>query len=209
MLGARESPERMRIKTFKPGEPRGDRARHLDTDALERGLDPLARPPRTLPRDAGHVSLVVRRLEDGTREILDRTRLSLEEGVPGDDWSRRPPRDPEAQLAVMCTPLAELIANGQPLTTFGDNLFVELDLSAGNLPTGTRLAVGGAEVEVTPKPHNGCSKFDARFGNDALRFVQAPATRAENRRGIYWRVVAEGEVAAGDAVRVLFRPKSG
>lgn len=198
----------MQIKTFKPGEPRGERARHLDTDALERGLMQLVGPSRSTPRDSGRVSLLVRRLGDGTREILDRTRLTVDDGVPGDDWSRRPPRDPDAQLAVMCTPVAELIANGQPLTTFGDNLFVDLDLSAGNLPTGTRLVVGTAEVEVTPKPHNGCSKFDVRFGNDALRFVQAPATRSENRRGIYWKVVREGEVAAGDFVHVLFRPTS-
>ncbi len=105
----------------------------------------------------------------------------------------------------MWTGIARLIANGQPLTTFGDNLFVELDLSAANLPTGTRLAVGRAIVEVTPKPHNGCSKFDARFGNDALCFVQAPATRADNRRGIYWKVVTEGEVSVGDSIRVLSR----
>ena len=98
------------------------------------------------------------------------------------------------------------MATSPGVTTFGDNLFVELDLSAANLPTGTRLAVGEAIVEVTPKPHNGCSKFDARFGNDALRFVQAPATRPENRRGIDWKVVTAGEVAVGDAVRVLLRP---
>jgi MOSC domain-containing protein YiiM len=63
----------------------------------------------------------------------------------------------------MCTRVAELIANGQPLVVFGDNLFVELDLSGKNLPTGTRLRVGGALVEVTPKPHNGCRTFNARF----------------------------------------------
>lgn len=108
----------------------------------------------------------------------------------------------------MQTSIARLIANGQAMTTFGDNLFVELDLSAANLPTGTRLAVGESIVEVTPKPHNGCSKFEARFGRDALRFVQAPATRPENRRGIYWKVVTEGEVAVGDAVRVLHRPQA-
>ena len=67
-------------------------------------------------------------------------------GVPGDDWSRRPPRDPEAQLAVMNTRIAELIANGQALVTFGDNLFVELDLAAAKLPTGTRIQVGRAGV---------------------------------------------------------------
>ncbi len=194
----------MAEKTFKPGEPLGDPARHVSLAALEAAF--AARPGA--PREAGTVSLVVRRLADGRREAPARVRLSREEGVPGDDWQSRPPRDPEAQLAVMQTAVARLIANGQPLTTFGDNLFVDLDLSAANLPTGTRLAVGEAIVEVTPKPHNGCSKFDTRFGNDALRFVQAPATRPENRRGVYWKVVTPGEVAVGDPVRVLQRGPS-
>ena len=86
----------------------------------------------------------MRRHPDGGRETLDRVALSTEEGVPGDGWSRRPPRDPQAQLAVMRRDVAELIANGQPLTLFGDNLFVDLDLSAANLPVGTRLRAGGA-----------------------------------------------------------------
>ena len=191
----------MAEKHWKPGEPKGDATQHLPGEILEARL-------RERPADAlepGRVSLIVRRLDDGTRETLERALLSREEGIPGDDWQKRPPRDPEAQLAVMQTSVARLIANGQPLTTFGDNLFVELDLSAANLPTGTRVAVGQAIVEVTPKPHNGCSKFDARFGHDALRFVQAPATRAENRRGSYWRIVTAGEVAVGDLVRVLHR----
>lgn len=191
----------MAEKIWKSKEPRGDPARHLPGDVLEAKL-------REQPgdgRESGRVTLIVRRLDDGTRETLERAQLSREEGVPGDDWRKRPPRDPEAQLAVMQTSVAKLIANGQPLTTFGDNLFVELDLSAANLATGTQLAVGQAIVEVTPKPHDGCSKFDARFGHDALRFVQAPATRAENRRGIYWKVVTPGEVSVGDPIRVLSR----
>jgi MOSC domain-containing protein YiiM len=102
--------------------------------------------------------------------------------------------------------VAELIANGQPLTLFGDNLFVDLDLSAENLPEGTRLRVGEAEVVMTAEPHNGCKKFDGRFGRDALRFVQAKPTRYSNLRGVYWRVIAAGEAAVGDAVRVLSRP---
>jgi hypothetical protein len=72
--------------------------------------------------------------------------------VPGDAWSRRPPRDPEAQLAVMRRAVAELIANGQPPSRFGDNLYVDLDLSAPNLPVGTRLRVGEALVEMTAEP---------------------------------------------------------
>lgn len=132
-------------------------------------------------------------------------RLSPDEGVPGDGWSRRPPRDPEAQLAVMRRDVAELIANGQPLSLFGDNLLVDLDISAANLPAGTRLRVGAALVEVTAKPHNGCVKFKGRFGPDALHFVQATPTRNQNLRGIYWRVVAPGEAGVGDQIEVIFR----
>jgi hypothetical protein len=40
-----------------------------------------------------------------------------------------------------------LIANRQPLGLFGDSLFLELDLSRENLPTGSRLRIGGATLE--------------------------------------------------------------
>ena len=101
--------------------------------------------------------------------------------------------------------IAKLIANGQPLTLFGDNLFVDLDVSASSLPFGTRLRVGKAVVEMTPKPHDGCYKFNERFGNDALKFVQEKTTRHQNRRGVYWKVIDSGEVCVGSAVEVLSR----
>jgi MOSC domain-containing protein YiiM len=147
----------------------------------------------------------VRRRADGVRETPDQVRLSTEEGVPGDGWSERPPRDPNAQLAVMRCDVAELIAGGQSLTLFGDNLFVDLDLSAANLPHGTRIRVGEALVEVTPKPHDGCRKFAQRFGLDGLRFVQAPTTRDQNLRGSYWKVLEPGRAEVGAAIRVLSR----
>lgn len=181
--------------------PQGDVACHRPLAELEAGLRAMS----ASPKDVGRLMLIVRRRPDGTRETPGRVRIMAEEGVPGDGWARRPPRELAAQLAVMRREVAELIANGQPLTLFGDNLFVELDISTGNLPAGTRLRVGGAVVEVTPKPHNGCRKFQARFGTDALRFVQAPATREQNLRGIYWRVVEAGEVDVGAEVRVLSR----
>ena len=181
--------------------PPGDPERHLTQAELAAGLGALAVPPA----DSGRVALIVRRRPDGVRETPGQTRLTPEEGVPGDGWSRRPPRDPEAQLAVMRRDVAELIANGQPLTVFGDNLFVDLDVAAASLPLGTRLQVGSAVVEVTPKPHDGCLKFKQRFGQDALRFVQAKPTRDQNRRGIYWKVVESGEVAVGAPIRLISR----
>jgi MOSC domain-containing protein YiiM len=182
--------------------PAGDASTHLPfTELAERW-----RTLTSASRDQGRLALIVFRRADGARETPAATHLTLDEGVPGDDWCRRPPRDPEAQLAVMRHDVARLIANGQPLTVFGDNLFVELDISAGNLPTGTRLRVGSALVEVTPKAHTGCRKFNGRFGNDALRFVADKATRDQNFRGIYWKVVEPGDVRVGDPFRVLSRP---
>ena len=159
------------------------------------------------PRDHGRLRFIVCRHAPGNHESLPRVELSREHGVPGDSWNRDIPLNPEAQLAVMNVHIATLIANGQPLTTPGDNLFVDLDISTANLPTGTRLRVGGALLEVTPKPHNGCAKFAARFGRDALRFVNDAPTRHLNLRGIYWRVIESGEAAVECPITVLSRPE--
>ncbi len=182
----------------------GDPTRHRSLHELETGLAAL--PPA--PRDSGRVVLLVRRPAENAREVLPRAQLSPDEGLPGDKWGLKPVRNPEAQLTVMRHDLAELIANSQSLALFGDNLFVALDISTANLPPGSRLRVGGAVVEVTPLPHDGCSKFKARFGNDAVGFVNAKPTRDQNRRGIYWRIIEPGEVKIDSTIAVLSRPVS-
>ena len=179
----------------------GDPSRFLTLSDLERELHELARSPT----DKGRVALIVRRVAGGRREIPDQVEVSGDAGVTGDAWGRKPQRDPEMQIAVMQADVAKLIANGQPLTLFGDNLILELDLSASNLPAETRLRVGGALLEVTPFPHNGCRKFQARFGPDALRFVSIKTLRHRNLRGIYMRVLEAGNVRPGDSVEVLAR----
>ena len=173
--------------------------RHRSLAELEEGFRALPQPPT----DLGRVALIVCRRAPGVHEALERARLTPEEAVPGDEWNRRPGRNMESQITVIRRDVSELIANGQALTVSGDNLVVELDISTPNLPPDTRLRVGGAVLEVTPKPHNGCSKFQARFGADAFRFVQAPATRHHNLRGVHWRVIEPGEVRVGDVIQVL------
>ncbi len=101
--------------------------------------------------------------------------------------------------------VARLVANGQPLTLFGDNLLVDLDLSAANLPVGSRLRIGRAVLEVTPKPHNGCLKFHQRFGKDALRLTAYRRFRDQRLRGIYVKVVEPGQVRVGDAIEISSR----
>src|SRR5262245_9577215 len=119
---------------------------HLSLDKLETGLRGLD----GAPKDAGRLVLIVRRRIDGSRETPERVLLTPEEGLGDDGWNRRLPRVADMQLTVMRRDVAELIANGQPLTTFGDNLFVDLDISAASLPIGSRVRIGEAVVEVTP-----------------------------------------------------------
>jgi MOSC domain-containing protein YiiM len=182
-----------------PG-PWGDATRHLPFELLEQGL---AR--HTPPKDEGELALIVSRREGGRRETPGEIELTRQGGVPGDTWARKTPDKMEAQITLMRIDVARLLAGGQPLTLFGDNLLVDLDLSASNLPTGSRLRIGSAILEVTEKPHTGCMKFRQRFGQDALRLTATPQLQSLRLRGIYAKVVQAGKVAVGNPIRVLGR----
>jgi hypothetical protein len=181
--------------------------RHATIEELETGLDHI----RSSPADAGTVELIVRRPAEDEREVLEEGVLDLVEGLVGDVWrqrgsSRTPDgsANPEAQLTLMNARVAGLVARERerwPLA--GDQLYVDLDLDADNVPPGTRLALGTAVIEVTAEPHTGCAKFSARFGSDAIRFVNSPAGRQLQLRGINTRVVEAGTVRRGDSIRKL------
>jgi hypothetical protein len=176
-------------------------------DELLAGLDDVARSPA----DEGTVELIVRRPDENEREVLDEGQLDTEVGLVGDMWRRRGSSrtpdggpNPNAQLTLMNVRAAALVAGERdrwPLA--GDQLYVDLDLSLENLPPGSRLQVGTAVVEITADPHTGCAKFSARFGSDALRFVNSPDGRALRLRGVNARVVEAGIVRRGDVIRRL------
>jgi hypothetical protein len=110
--------------------------------------------------------------------------------------------NPKAQLTLMNARVAAVVAGPrEQWPPAGDQLYVDFDLSKENAPPGTRLAVGSAVIEVTDEPHTGCAKFSARFGSNALRFINSPAGRELSLRGINARVVEPGRVHRGDAVR--------
>ncbi len=182
-----------------PG-PWGDESRHLPFELLERRLASL-----TPPKDTGVLALIVSRRDDGHRETPADAMLTYEGGVPGDAWARKCPDKLEAQITLMRIDVARLLANGQPLSLFGDNLLVDLDLSTSNLPIGSRLRMGSAILEVTEKPHTGCLKFRQRFGNAALRLTATPQLLNLRLRGIYVKVVQAGMVALGSPISVLGR----
>jgi hypothetical protein len=152
---------------------------HLSTEALEAGLDEI----RNAPSDLGRIELIVRRPGVEERELVEQATLDGDDGLVGDNWrvrgsSRTPDgrSNPEAQI------------------------YVDFDISEENLPAGTRLALGSAVLEVSAHPHTGCDKFSARFGRDAMRFVNSPVGRSLRLRGMNTKVVVGGVIAVGDNV---------
>jgi hypothetical protein len=175
-------------------------ARELTLAELEGGLDHI----RGSPRDAGTLEMIVRRPRSGEREVLDAAQLDPAEGLVGDRWGAALPRRGENQLTLMNSRVIGLVAQDRarwPLA--GDQLYVDLDLSADNVPAGTRLAIGAAVIEVSAKPHLGCRKFRARFGFDAVRFVNSPRVGELRLRGINAWIVSAGDVRVGDTIRKL------
>jgi hypothetical protein len=163
------------------------------------------------PADNGRVELIVRRPAPGQREELGSATLDVDAGLLGDTWSTRGSRrtpdgsaDREAQLTIMSSRVVALLAGGPDgWGIAGDQLYVDLDLGAGNLPPGTRLRIGSAIVQVSAVPHTGCANFSGRFGVDALRFVSTPAGKEMRLRGVNTRIVESGVVRVGDAVSKL------
>jgi hypothetical protein len=180
---------------------------HRTADELTAALPHV----RSAPADGGVLELIVRRPAVDSREILHEGELDPRVGLVGDNWDQRPSSrtadggpHPDMQLNVINARVAALLAGTDEATRAlaGDQLHVDLDLSAANLPAGTRLAIGDAVIEVTDQPHTGCSKFTQRFGLDAHRWVNSPEGRELNLRGINARVVVPGTIRRGDTIAV-------
>ena len=86
---------------------------------------------------------------------------------------------------------------------FGENLtvtgFVETSVCVGDV-----LSVGGARLQVS-SPRGPCADISRRWDTEWL----LKRVLAERRPGWYLRVLEEGPVAVGDAVRIVERPHPG
>jgi MOSC domain-containing protein YiiM len=188
-------------------EPRASTTgdQHRDLATLEAGLDHIRRSPD----DEGRLERIVARPDEDERRVLAEGTLDLDRGLVGDNWKARGNRrtpdgaaDPLAQVTIANARAVDLLA-GTPdrWALAGDQLYVDFDLSEANAPAGTRLHIGEAVLEITPKPHTGCAKFRRHFGADGLRFVNSAVGTQLHLRGVNARVVEAGRVAQGDRVR--------
>ena len=181
--------------------------KHLTMSELEAGLDEI----RRAPKDAGVLELIVRRPAVNNREILEEAELHLEEGLVGDSWKKRRSKstpdgspNPLMQLNIMNSRVAALVARDKDRWQLaGDQLYLDMDLSEENMPAGSRFGLGLAVIEVTPPPHLGCQKFVARFGLDAMKFVNSTVGKQLHLRGVNAKVIQGGMIRVGDLARKL------
>jgi hypothetical protein len=205
MTTAPQAATRAEPRELPRGVTHDEPVRHLATEELEAGLNDVC----AAPADRGRVELLVRRPAVDERETPGEVHLDLAEGVVGDSWRVRGSSrtadgsaNPEAQITVMSARVAKLVAagNADRRKLAGDQIYADLDLSHENLPPGSRLRIGSAVVEVSAHPHTGCAKFTARFGKDAMRFVNSSKGRQLRLRGMNCKVVAGGVVRVGDII---------
>jgi len=181
--------------------------KHLTTEELEAGMKDIY----LSPKDNGAIEMIVRRPEDEKREVLSEAKLDLTEGLVGDNWKARGSKStsdgsahPEMQINIMNSRMIALLAQEKERWQLaGDQLFIDMDLSAENVPAGTRLALGSAILEITAKPHSGCKKFAARFGQDAIIFVNSPLGKELHLRGVNTKVIQSGTIRVGDIVKKI------
>ncbi len=178
---------------------------HLSIEELEAGLDHIRRSPR----DEGVVKMIVRRPNIDEREVVHKGKLDAVTGLIGDTWKTRFNKHAEdgtanidAQVTIMNARTIALLAQSEERWSLaGDQLYIDMDLSDENIPTGTRLTLGTAILEVTPLPHTGCKKFAERFGTDATKFVNSKEGKRLHLRGINAKVIEAGEIQVSDGVR--------
>jgi MOSC domain-containing protein YiiM len=108
--------------------------------------------------------------------------------------------------AVYCYPLAhydywkkELPGRELPMGSFGENFTID-GLLEDSVHLGDQFSVGSAKVIVT-QPRLPCYKLGVRFQSDDMvkRFL------ASGRMGFYLAVTGEGEVGAGDEIKLIAR----
>jgi hypothetical protein len=149
----------------------------------------------------GMISAVVVRGVDGIRHQPTHANISVDGGLVGDRWSVGKANRGD-QISMMNVDVACVIANGQSVVLFGDNLFTCMDLSEEHLPVGSLLQVGDALLQVSEKPHVPCGQFRDRFGTPAFE------SAAKNRRvrGVYLTVIGAGSISLGGPISVVDDP---
>lgn len=161
---------------------------------------------RAAPKTDAPIAMLCFRPGFGLRTHPPSLRMTRAEGIPGERWLTHPwlrlpdgSPDPRIQISILPLRVLDLVWRNRDTTPHpGDSIVADLDTSAENLPPGSLIRAGSAVLRVSDEPNNGCVKWKARHGADAMAWIADPAHRAMGLRGILCAVEADGEVTLQD-----------
>lgn len=182
------------------------------TDHATRGeLDKALPDVLAAPADNATVDLLCRRPDRNQRDFPETLTLTVAGGIVGDyemdkPWLTLPDGSPDPRIQVSILPkrVLDLVWRDRENVAFpGDTIIADMNVTLDNLPVGTRLQVGSAVIEVTDLWNEGCAKWKVRMGRPAYDWTSAPEHEALRLRGIYCKIVGDGEVTLGDTIKKL------
>lgn len=176
-------------------------------DELNRALPDIM----AAPQDGAAISMLCLRPARGQRRFVDRITLTRAQGIPGERWATQPwirtqdgAPHPGIQVSILPRRVLDLVWRERGTTVHpGDTFIADLDMSEANLPTGQLLQVGSARLRVSEVFNDGCVKWKARYGQEALDWVRAPQHRALRLRGILCSIETDGVIVDGDMVKKI------
>ena len=180
---------------------------HATAAELAAALPHIAAAPKT---DAP-IAMLCFRPGFGLRTHPQSLRLTRAHGIPGERWLTAPwlkladgSPDPRIQVSILPARVLDLVWRSRDTTVHpGDPIVADLDTSHANTPPGTLIRAGTAVLRVSDEPNDGCVKWKARYGADALAWVAAPAHRQLRLRGVLCAIEQDGTVTATDRLHVL------
>lgn len=163
------------------------------------------------PRDAGVMRLLCARPKPNARTFPQTLTLTRATGVAGDFEASRPwltlsdgSADPRTQVSIISWRVLDLVWRDRDRVPHpGDNIAVDMNLTAENLPTGTLLAAGTAILRISDEPNDGCVKWKVRNGRAAYDWTMQPDHQPLRLRGLFCSVEQDGELHLGDTLRRL------
>ncbi|NRQ33641.1 MOSC domain-containing protein [Nonomuraea sp. NN258] len=138
----------------------------------------------------------------------DRTSSPLPKGSPIAPVSEKHPTEPTTgenltEPTSAGNPAVPTSAGNLAIPAFGENLTISGILESDAV-LGSVYAVGTAVLQVS-QPRRPCYKLAAHHDIADM----AVLTQRSGRTGFYFRVLRPGQVAAGDRIDLIFRPRHG
>lgn len=185
---------------MEPSEPQT--SKHATIAECDDALDHIL----AAPKSRATICHLCFRPDYGLRTFPDTLAMTVDHGIIGERWTTKPwltlpngEPDPRIQVSILSQRVMDLCWRDRTKTVHpGDPIVVDMNLSAANLPVGTRLSAGSAILEVSDKFNTGCIKWRDRYGDDSLRWINKRENRDFRLRGILCKIVQDGTVKVGD-----------